>query len=260
MEAQVYRRMAELDSSHWWFVARRRILKRLIEREVRPPRNAQILEIGCGTGHNLEMLSGFGHIEATELEAEARALAGERLGRPVRDAALPDLSIFPPGHFDLVALLDVLEHVSDDDAALAAIRERLKPGGKLLVTVPANRWMWTSHDAAHHHHRRYQKRELRAAAERAGFAVDLLSHFNTLLFPPIAAARLAGKLLGRDSADDAIPPKPVNSALEALFGLEAALVGRVPLPFGVSLVAVLRRPEQAGTAASPAPARPVRRP
>ena len=242
MDAQVYRRMAELDSTHWWFVARRRILKGLIEREVRPPAQARILEIGCGTGHNLEMLSGFGQVEATELEGEARKLASERLGRPVHDAALPDLSLFPPAHFDLVALLDVLEHVDDDHAALDAIFERLKPGGKLLVTVPANRWMWTSHDAAHHHHRRYQKRELRAAALRAGFAIDLLSHFNSLLFPPIAAARLAGKLLGRDSADDAIPPKPVNSLLETVFGLETALVGRVPLPFGVSLVAVLRRP------------------
>ena len=248
MDVQVYRRMAELDSTHWWFVARRRILKSLIERKVRPPKDAQILEIGCGTGHNLEMLSTFGAVEATELEPEARALASERLGRPVRDAALPDLSMFPPAHFDLVALLDVLEHVDDDHAALAAIRERLKPGGKLLVTVPATRWMWTSHDAAHHHHRRYQKRELRDAASRAGFAIDLLSHFNSLLFPPIAAARLAGKLLGRDSADDAIPPRPVNKALETIFGMESALVGRVPLPFGVSLVAILSRSAAGGKA------------
>lgn len=255
MDLQVYRRMAELDSTHWWFVARRRILKALIARKVRPPKDARILEVGCGTGHNLEMLSAFGHVEATELEPEARALSSERLGRPVHDAALPDLSLFPPSHFDLVALLDVLEHVDDDHAALAAIRDRLKPGGKLLVTVPANRWMWTSHDAAHHHHRRYQKRELRSLARRAGFRIDLLTHFNTLLFPPIAATRLAGKLLGRDSADDAIPPRPVNAALERVFGLERALVGRVPMPFGVSLVAVLSRPDRGGKAGFPIRAR-----
>lgn len=248
MDVQVYRRMAELDSTHWWFVARRRILEALIERKVRPPANARILEVGCGTGHNLEMLSGFGHVEAIELEPEARALSSKRLGRPVHDAALPDLSLFPADHFDLVALLDVLEHVDDDNAALAAIRGRLKPGGKLLVTVPANRWMWTSHDAAHHHHRRYQKGELGAVATRAGLEIDLLTHFNTLLFPPIAAARLAGKLLGRDSADDAIPPRPVNTMLQTVFGLETALVGRVPLPFGVSLVAIFSRPAEAGTA------------
>lgn len=243
MDAQVYLRMAELDDRHWWFVARRQILRALIERKVRPPRNAHILEIGCGTGHNLAMLGAFGAIEASELDDGARALATKRLGRPVAAAALPDLSMFKANSFDLIALLDVLEHVADDASALAAIRTRLKAGGKVLVTVPANRWMWSAHDAAHHHHRRYTKRQLREVAANAGFEVNLLSHFNTLLFPPIAAARLAGKLLGRESADDSIPPGPVNGLLRRIFGLEAPLVGRVPMPFGVSLVAILTRPK-----------------
>lgn len=243
MEAHVYQRMAELDSQHWWFLARRDILESVVRRVVRPPERAHILEIGCGTGHNLAMLSKFGTVEATELDAGARVLAEKRLGRKIEPAALPDLSAFPEAHFDLVALLDVLEHVPDDRSALAAIRTRLKPGGKLLVAVPANPWMWSAHDVAHHHHRRYHKGELRDAAKEAGYDVELLSPFNSLLFPLIAAARFAGKLVGRESADDAMPPRPVNSALRAIFGLETALVGRVPLPAGVSLVAVLRRPE-----------------
>jgi SAM-dependent methyltransferase len=160
----------------------------------------------------------------------------------VTDAALPDLSAWPTDQFDLVALLDVLEHVPDDRSGLVAIRERLKPGGKLLVTVPANKWMWSAHDVAHHHHRRYGKDELRNVARECGFEVDLLSPFNSLLFPLIAAVRAAGKVTGRESADDAMPPRPVNSILKGVFGLEAGLIGRLPLPFGVSLVAVLRRP------------------
>lgn len=243
MEAQVFERMAELDSTHWWFVARRDILEELIRRVVRPPEGARILEVGCGTGHNLAMLSKFGMVEATELDPTARTLAANRLGRAVEPAALPDLSAYPASHFDLVAMLDVLEHVSDPDGSLEAIRERLKPGGKLLVTVPANPWMWSAHDVAHHHHRRYRKAELAAAAREAGFAIDLLSPFNTLLFPLIAAARIAGKVTGRDSADDAMPPRPVNTILRSVFGAEAGLIGRVPLPVGVSLVAVLSRPE-----------------
>ena len=242
MEAQVYERMAELDSSHWWFVARRDILQALIERIVRPPKDARILEIGCGTGHNLEMLSKFGRVEATELDATARALAAKRLGRSIEDAALPDLSTWPEEHFDLVALLDVLEHVPDDRAALEAIRTRLKPGAALLITVPANKWMWSAHDVAHHHHRRYRRSELARLARECGYEIELLSPFNTLLFPLIAAVRAVGKLTGRESADDAMPPKPVNGILRTLFGLEAGLVGRIPLPFGVSLAAVLRRP------------------
>ena len=250
MDAQVYLRMAELDERHWWFVARRQILRSLIEREIRPPKDARILEIGCGTGHNLGMLGEFGAVEATELDAGARELASFRLGQPVAAAALPDLSMFPASSFNLIALLDVLEHVENDASALAAIRSRLKVGGKLLVTVPANRWMWSAHDAAHHHHRRYTRRELRQVATNAGFRIDLISPFNTLLFPPIAAARLAGKLLGRESADDSIPPGPINGLLRRIFELEAPLVGRVPLPFGVSLVAILSRPE-AGPQAGP---------
>jgi SAM-dependent methyltransferase len=242
MERKVYEQMAKLDASHWWFTARRRILDGVIERIVKPPRDARILELGAGTGHNLAMLSRFGSIEASELDPVARDLASERLGRPVIEAALPDLSMFPPASYDMVALLDVLEHVPDDKASLAAIFERLKPGGALLLTVPINPWMWSAHDVAHHHHRRYRPAEIRNFALDAGYDIELLSPFNSLLFPPIAAVRFVGKLTGKDDSDDAMPSAPVNKLLDTLFGLERGLIGRVPLPFGVSLVAVLRRP------------------
>ncbi|MDP9423487.1 MAG: class I SAM-dependent methyltransferase [Pseudomonadota bacterium] len=242
MERKVYEQMAQLDSRHWWFTARRRILDGIIERIVKPPRDARILELGAGTGHNLAMLSRFGAVEASELDPVARELASERLGRPVVEAALPDLSMFPADSYDLIALLDVLEHVPDDKGSLQSIYQLLKTGGALLLTVPINPWMWSAHDVAHHHHRRYRKHEIRALAEGAGFEIELLSPFNSLLFPPIAAVRLAGKLTGKDDSDDAMPSAPVNAILDTVFGLERSLIGRVPMPFGVSLVAVLRRP------------------
>ncbi|MCY7338719.1 MAG: class I SAM-dependent methyltransferase [Sphingomonas bacterium] len=242
MDRAVFDRMAELDQHHWWFTARRRILAEVVRRVVRPPADARILELGCGTGHNLSMLGQFGRVEASELDASARALAAQRLGRPVEQAALPDLGMFPADRYDLVALLDVLEHVVDDKGSLAAIMTRLKPGGALLLTVPANPWMWSAHDFAHHHHRRYRKAEIAALAREAGFTIELLSPFNSLLFPLIAAVRVIGKVRGHDSADDALPAKPVNAMLDRIFGIEAALIGRLPFPFGVSLVAVLRRP------------------
>ena len=241
MERKVYEQMAQLDSRHWWFTARRRILDGLIERVVRPPENARILELGAGTGHNLAMLSRFGRVEASELDPVARELASERLGRPVLEAALPDLSMFPADSYDLIALLDVLEHVPDDSGSLRSIYTRLKPGAALLLTVPINPWMWSAHDVAHHHHRRYRKQEIRKLAEEAGYRIELLSPFNSLLFPPIAAVRLAGKLTGKDDSDDAMPSPLVNSVLDTVFGLERGLIGRLPMPFGVSLVAVLRR-------------------
>ena len=244
MDRAVFDRMAELDRTHWWFTARRRILAEVIRRIVRPPAAARILELGCGTGHNLDMLGAFGRVEASELDDHARALAAKRLGT-VEKVALPDLGKFPADSYDMIALLDVLEHVPDDKGSLAAIFTRLKPGGALLLTVPANPWMWSAHDVAHHHHRRYRKREIAALAREAGYKIELLSPFNTMLFPLIAGVRLLHKLRGQDSADDALPAPPVNRALDRLFGAEAGLIGRLPFPFGVSLAAVLRRPAAA---------------
>jgi SAM-dependent methyltransferase len=242
MERAVFDRMAELDQHHWWFLARRRILKRLIERVVKPPRKARILEVGCGTGHNLSMLKEFGQLDASELDRCARALANKRLPRKVKEAKLPDLSMFKRNEYDLIALLDVLEHVPDDLGSLRAIHRRLKPGGALLLTVPANPWMWSAHDTAHHHFRRYTKKQLEELFLRSGLEIELLSYFNTLLYPLVAAARIAGKLLRRQSSDDRLPSAPVNAVLNKVFGFEAAILGRVPMPFGLSLVAVVRRP------------------
>lgn len=239
MERAVFERMAEQDERHWWYVARRRILADLIAREVPLPADARILEIGCGTGHNFPVLRRFGRLDAIEVDAEARALASRRLGHAVGDAPLPGLPGIPDRTYHLVALLDVLEHVEEDRASLAAIAGKLAPGGRILVTVPAYQWMWSAHDEAHHHKRRYSKKGLSAVAAAAGLEPRLLTHFNTLLFPAAAAARLAGKAMGKASSDDEMPAAPVNGVLQAVFGLERHLVGRVPLPFGVSLVAVL---------------------
>ena len=239
MERIIFDRMAALDQTHWWYVARRRILADLIAREIKPPSRARILEIGCGTGHNFPVLEKFGSVEALEVDAPARAIASERLGYPVGDAPLPDLPGVPDASYDLIALLDVLEHIEGDLAALASIKAKLKPGGRILITVPANEWMWSAHDTVHHHFRRYNPASLRKVAGEAGLKVDLLTHFNTLLFPLAAAVRIAGKLTNREDADDAQPPAPLNAIFTGLFGLERHLIGRVPLPFGVSLAVVL---------------------
>jgi SAM-dependent methyltransferase len=181
------------------------------------------------------MLSRFGAVVAMEAEDAARAIAVEKTaGRiDIRDGRCPDRIPFENGAFDLVCLLDVLEHIDEDLATLRAVRALLAPGGKALVTVPAYRWLWSEHDEFLHHKRRYTAGELRRKAEAAGLAVGMLSYFNTLLFPLAAAARLL-RLKGT-----AVPPAPVNRLFQALFGAERFVVGRLALPFGVSLVAVL---------------------
>ncbi len=239
MERAALDQMARQDESHWWFLARRQILATLIARKIRLPGNARILEIGCGTGHNLGMLGAFGSVDAVEIDDASRAIAERRLGRPIADARLPDLPGIARAEYDLVALLDVLEHIEDDRAALASIATLLRPGGRIILTVPAFPWMWSGHDVANHHFRRYTKQTLRAAIAEAGLKVELLSPFNSFLFPLAAAARIAGRISGKEGSADAIPPAPINAAFRFLFGLERYALGRVPFPPGVSLVAIV---------------------
>ena len=238
MDRIIFDRMAAHDATHWWYRGRRSVLAEFIARKAQLPHDARILEIGCGTGHNLAMLGSFGHVEAIEIDPTARGVASERLGRAVGDASLPDLPGISRNHYDLIAVLDVIEHIGDDVAALGTMRDCLAPGGQILITVPAHRWMWSAHDVVNHHHRRYSKAMLRSAIERAGLNVRQLSYFNSLLFPMAAAARIAGKLTGREDSDDSPPPAALNAILERIFRLERHLVGRVPMTPGVSLVAL----------------------
>jgi SAM-dependent methyltransferase len=241
MDRIVYDRMAELDERHWWYRARRDILADLIARKIRLADGARILEVGCGTGHNLEMLQRFGRADGIEIDPAAREMAEQRLGRPIGTAPLPELTGVEDGAYDLVALLDVLEHVEEDQAALASIARKLKAGGRILITVPAHPWMWSAHDEVNHHKRRYTRKTLRGAIEAAGLRVEMLSWFNSLLFPLAATARLAGRVTGNKDSDDKLPPKPVNSLFETIFGWERYALGRLPLPPGVSLVAIVSR-------------------
>jgi len=239
MDRVIYERMAEHDTTHWWYRARREVLASIITRKIALPAQPRILEIGCGTGHNLPMLARFGEVDAIEIDETSRAIAAKRLGRTVGSAPLPELDGIPTGQYHLAALLDVLEHVEDDRAALRAIAARLAPGGTLLLTVPQYPWMWSGHDVANHHFRRYTKATLRAAVNDAGLQLDLLQSFNSLLFPLAAADRLMARITGREGSDDALPPAPVNRLFETVFAAERYLVGRVPMPPGVSLVALV---------------------
>ena len=215
MDRVVYDRMAAHDSTHWWYRARRDILADYLSRFGNLPADARILEIGCGTGHNLPMLATFGEVDAIER---------------------PGLPGVPRGAYHLIAVLDVVEHIEDDVAALKAMAQCLAPGGKILITVPAHAWMWSAHDVVNHHHRRYSKATLKKAIAAAGLKPEKLGYFNSLLFPLAAGARVVGRLMGRDDSDDSPPPLAVNALFERIFRLERHMVGRVPMAPGVSIV------------------------
>ena len=238
MERLVYDQMAALDERHWWYRARREVVAALIRRCAMPPAGARLLEIGCGTGHNLAMLSRFGEVDALEVDEEARAIAERRLGRPVMFAPLPQLRGIPDHRYDWIGAFDVIEHVADDRAALASIARRLKPGGKLVITVPAHQWMWSAHDEVNHHRRRYSKRGLTRLFKAAPLKLEAIGYFNSLLFPLAVAQRLASRVIKSDDPGLSLPPPIVNKAFERAFAAERHVIGRVPLPPGLSLFAV----------------------
>ncbi|HUG35359.1 MAG TPA: class I SAM-dependent methyltransferase [Candidatus Limnocylindrales bacterium] len=231
---------AEGDLRHWWFLGRRAVILAEMARWL-PPASRRLVEIGCGSGGFLPDLARFGRVTGIEADPFLRAAATAR-GLDVVAGALPDALPAAARGLDAVCLFDVLEHVEEDGRALAAVRDRLAPGGLLFATVPAYSWMWSRHDELLGHRRRYTAARLRADLGRAGFVVERLTYFNTVLALPIMAVRVVGRLVRRGSHDLGSLPGPLNRMLAACFAFERHLLARAALPFGISVLAVARRP------------------
>lgn len=250
MDPAAYIEMAEVESRHWWFAGRRAIITSILE-QLKLPRDARILEIGCGTGGNLNMLAAFGKVSAFDMEDSARAIASQKTGGAfdIRAGHCPDHIPFRDERFDLICLFDVLEHIEQDEETLTAIRSLLTQNGRVLLTIPAYQWMYGVHDKFLHHQRRYSSRAIRAKVRAGGFHLARLSYFNTLLFPLAAAVRVKERLLGSTSAaGGGVPPAFVNNLFRAVFTAERGWLKRFNFPFGVSLLCVL---EKRGAEAAP---------
>ncbi len=239
MDPSIYTKMAEIEEKHWWFVGRRQIILSTLS-SLGLPEQAKILDAGCGTGGNLQLLSHFGAVKAMEMDDNARQHAIRRNMGEVLPGHLPDAISFPTNSFDLIVLLDVLEHIEDDRASLEALKTCLVADGRILITVPAFQMLWGAHDELHHHKRRYTAKQLRQTASSAGLEVEYESYFNTWLFPLIAVARLFQRNKKIDKADLNLPPQLINASLSNLFSSERLFIPRLSLPFGVSLMAVLK--------------------
>lgn len=241
METDAYTLMAAHEADHWWFVGRRAVLAAVLDR-FELPADARILEAGCGTGGNLYLLQGRGSVFAFEPSAIALDIARRR--HPdvtIAEGELPGMLPFAEGTFDLVAALDVLEHVEDDRAALASLIRQARPGGRVLVSVPTHPILWGSHDRRLHHVRRYDVDALRSMLQVPGTTLEYFGAYNTVLAPIAFALRLAEKILPFDVGNqERKPPAPINWVLSRLFAAEASIARRRPIPVGLSQVAVLR--------------------
>jgi SAM-dependent methyltransferase len=243
MDERLMQQTLAVDEHHWWYRGRRRIIRAELDRLTLPPR-AQVLDAGCGSGRTLAELVHYGTVSGIELNEDAAELARSRGHGEVRVGRLEELP-WADASFDLITCLDVIEHTPDDRVALSELHRVCRPGGWLLVTVPAYPALWSLHDEANHHYRRYSRPALRSAASAAGWTVTRLSSFNSVLLAPAAAVRLAQRRSGAHNGSGnnlSIGPAWLNDALETPLALEARwLAAGHTLPFGLSLVAVLRR-------------------
>ena len=193
----------------------------------------------------LGYLSRYGHAQGIDADEQAVRFCMERGVRDVQQVTASTLP-FADGTFDLVTILDVLEHIDDDAGTLRELHRVLRPGGMLLVSVPAYRFLWGPQDEISNHKRRYLARELRTRLVEAGFRVRKLSYFNTILFPAIAGIRLVRPYRpgspNLKSDFTMTRPGPANTLLGRIFGLEAPIVRRMDLPFGVSILALAQKP------------------
>jgi SAM-dependent methyltransferase len=235
--------MHELEMRHWWFRGRRQVLVDLLRRHLSLASGPRLLDLGCGTGGNIGALAGLGDVIGIEPDPSAVALARTRGGAMFCRAtgtALP----FAAGSFDGVIASDVLEHIAEDDSAVAEISRVLRRGGLLVFSVPAHPWLFTHHDAVLLHHRRYTRRSIQRVIRGGGLTIRWLSFWNTILFPIVCAYRLAGKLRGDTGVQSDIRPTPalLNEALAGVLNVEARVLRYTRLPWGVSLVGVASRP------------------
>jgi SAM-dependent methyltransferase len=252
MQQHTYAIMRRVEETHWWFAGRRRIIRSFLETfcrdiktlrvehgEIDSPLN--ILDVGCGTGANLEMLAEFGEAEGVDLSGEALSFCRERGLKNVKQGEAEALP-YASSSFDLVTGLDVVEHLDDDLAGLKEMWRVLRPGGHALVFVPAFMFLWGVQDDISHHRRRYTIDQLKRVMSQAGFEVARASYVNISFFMPILFGRLLMRATGfRPESENNITIGFLNGVLGKLFGAESLALRYLNFPFGVSIICVARR-------------------
>ena len=245
LDERYFDMMATQAQVHWWYRARRALVTQMLAGELPPA--ARVIDVGCGTGDNLPTLdsvSGGGAVVGVELSpyavrhAPRSARDGIRAG-VARAERLP----FPDACADLVTSMDVIEHL-DDGAALADYHRVVRPGGKLLLTVPAYQWLWSDHDVWAAHLRRYNRSTLVAAVERSGFHPRRITYFNSFLVPPAAVLRRTpARHLVKGEQDEVGAASPaVDRVMTGLATLERRWARHRRVPFGLSIACLADRP------------------
>ena len=243
MQQHTYSIMYEVEGKHWWFAGRRRIITGFVEKACRDLGNLRprILDVGCGTGANLQMLAQFGAAEGVDVSTEALDFCRARGVAKVKQGAAENLP-FADASFDLVTGLDVVEHLDDDIAGLSEMRRVLRTDGRAVLFVPAFMFLWGVQDDISNHRRRYTLLELKQKLRSAGLTVERASYANITFFVPILIGRGLMRLTGlRPASENNITIGALNGLLGRILGAESWWLRRMNFPFGVSIICVARK-------------------
>jgi len=243
MQQHTYSIMYEVEGKHWWFAGRRRIIAEFVKNICRVvgKTRPRILDVGCGTGANLQMLAQFGDAEGVDVSTEALDFCRARGLDKVEQGAAEHLP-FADASFDLVTGLDVVEHLDDDIAGLREMRRVLRPDGRAVLFVPAFMFLWGVQDDISHHRRRYTLPELKEKLREAGLEVERASYANITFFFPILIGRVLMRLTGvRPASENNITIGGLNGLLGRILGAESWWLRRMNFPFGVSIICVARK-------------------
>ena len=248
VDIDYYTQYFSFERNDWWFIARRRIVLELMSIHLAgAPGPLRVLDAGCGTGITLQHLEEFGTTIGVDNEPVAINFCRIRQAERLACAPLERLP-FADDSFDVVTCLDVIEHIEHDDAAVAEMARVIRPGGLIVLTVPAFRLFWSDHDVINHHKRRYRRRRIREMIGES-FDFEVLSYYNTHLFPIAFAVRMLKKIemavypsaTRKVVAENTYLPRSVNALFAKIFSSEIFWLKRTSLPIGLSIICVARR-------------------
>ena len=251
MDELAYRQFLKLEQTHWWFNGRRRILFTLLGRYLPADQDLKIMDVGCGYGGMLESLSERGRVMGLEIDLEPAVFCRERGFSGVCQGSGYNLPV-RPGSLDLITLFDTIEHIENDEKVLEECAKALKPGGHLMVTVPAYQFLFADNDRIAHHQRRYTLSRLKRITHATGLKVLKGTYYNVFLFPIILPVilvlkmkqALRGPLKTGDKAATNLSyhyPGPLRFVLETIFSSERFILPCISAPFGHSIAMIARK-------------------
>lgn len=245
MEIEKYHEMENLEKFHWWFIYRQNVLKFILKKYFSNlDKNAKILDIGCGTGGNIQLLKeNYENIIGIDNNDFALQYCKEKGLDNVIKGNLPDSIDVEDNSIDLILLFDVLEHIEEDEKSLSVLKNKLKNGGHILLTVPAFPFLWSKHDEGFHHKRRYKLKQLKKMFESLDFKIIKASYLYFLLFPVVLIMRILKQIFKRYSKMDDFKLNNMflNNFIVKFLFIEEFLLKYLDYPFGSSILVLARK-------------------